>query len=70
MPPVNPGQLPQKTVADILSYHIHIISFLGFGIRVASMQLNPASIDPYDVITACFSEAGRQATYRVNTPSQ
>jgi hypothetical protein len=53
-------------VFDALTYHVHLISFLGFGIRVASMHLNATDIDPYDIITSLFNEAGRQATYRVN----
>lgn len=52
---------------NLLTYHVHLISFLGFGIRVASMQLNPADIDPYDIISAIFNEAGRQATYKGNS---
>ncbi len=53
-------------VFDALTYHVHIISFLGFGIRIASMKMNANEIDPYDIITTLFNEAGRQATYRVN----
>jgi hypothetical protein len=62
--------VPQDPVKDInfmhLTYHVHQISFLGFGIRVASMNLDPSRINTYDVISCIFSEAGRQATYRVN----
>jgi hypothetical protein len=60
--------VPDSTdlVFSPLTYHVHLISFLGFGIRVASMQIDPADIDPYDIISAIFNEAGRQATYRVN----
>jgi len=49
-----------------LTYHVHQIHLLGFVTRIASMQLNATDIDPYDIITSLFSEAGRQATYRVN----
>jgi hypothetical protein len=52
-----------------LTYHVHRISFLGFDIRVASMQIDISNIDPYDVISAIFNESGRQATYRVNEPA-
>lgn len=54
-------------VFDALTYHVHQIAFLGFCVRVASMQIDPANIDPYDVISSLFNEAGRQATYRVNS---
>lgn len=71
--PLPPPLIPRDHSLDwdniimpVLTYHVHTISFLGFGIRVASMQLNPADIDPYDVITALFNESGRQATYRVS----
>jgi hypothetical protein len=51
---------------DMMTYHVHQISFLGFSVRVASMKLNANEIDPYDIISCLFNEAGRQATYRVN----
>ena len=60
------GENAGELVMDALTYHVHIISFLGFGIRVASMHMSPSDIDPYDVISTLFNEAARQATYRTN----
>jgi hypothetical protein len=62
--------LPDPDGEDItlptLDYHVHQIHLLGFTTRIASIQINQDNIDPYDVISCLFSEAGRQATYRVN----
>ncbi len=49
-----------------LTYHVHQIHLLGFVTRIASLQIDQDKIDPYDVISCLFNEAGRQATYRVN----
>lgn len=60
---------PFDVTFDTMTYHVHTISFLGFGIRVASLHLTPSKIDPYDVVSVLFNEVARQATYRVNVPT-
>jgi hypothetical protein len=47
------------------TYHVHEIHMFGFVTRIASLQIDQNKIDPYDVISTLYSEAGRQATYRV-----
>jgi hypothetical protein len=55
---------------EALTYHVHIVTLLGFATRIASLQIDQNKIDPYDIIHALFSEAGRQATYRVDASAR
>jgi hypothetical protein len=67
LPPVNAAWANDRTdlVTEALTYHVHDIHLLGFMTRIASLQIDQNKIDPYDVISSLYSEAGRQATYRV-----
>jgi hypothetical protein len=67
-PVVTSIKVPDSYDLDLetLTYHVHQIRLLGFVTRIASMQIDQKKIDQYDVISALFSEAGRQATYRAN----
>lgn len=61
-----PGPGGEDITLPTTAYHVHQIHLLGFVTRIASIQINQDNIDPYDVISCLFNEAGRQATYRVN----
>lgn len=58
-----------EIIMPVLTYHVHTISFMGFYIRVASIQIDVDKIEPYDIITTLFNESARQATYRINAPT-
>ncbi len=63
--PAIPQRHDEPTLQSLV-YHVHQIYLLGFVTRIASLQIDQDKIDPYDVISCLFNEAGRQATYRVN----